>query len=49
MTHIPVDFATIIFKWYFDNMKHVSILITHNAIIAAIGNTQYMFSMVNDL
>jgi transcriptional regulator GlxA family with amidase domain len=28
-------------------MKRVSILITHNAIIAAIGNTRHLFSMVN--
>jgi transcriptional regulator GlxA family with amidase domain len=29
-------------------MKHISILITHQALIAAIGNTHYIFSMVND-
>lgn len=29
-------------------MKRVAILITHQAIIAAIGNTRYLFSMVND-
>lgn len=29
-------------------MRHVSILITHQALIAAIGNTHYIFSMVND-
>lgn len=29
-------------------MKRISILITHNAIIAAIGNSRHLFSMVND-
>lgn len=29
-------------------MKHISILITHQALIAAIGNTHYIFTMVND-
>lgn len=29
-------------------MKDIAVLITHNALIAAIGNTQYMFSMVNN-
>ena len=32
---------------YFCQMKRVTILITHNAIIAAIGNTRHLFSMVN--
>src|SRR5699024_1242288 len=30
-------------------MKHVSILITHQALIAAIGNAHYMLTMVNDI
>ncbi|MDR7130595.1 transcriptional regulator GlxA family with amidase domain [Algoriphagus sp. 4150] len=29
-------------------MKHISILVTNKALIAAIGNTRYMFSSVND-
>ncbi|MCX2680009.1 helix-turn-helix domain-containing protein [Galbibacter sp. EGI 63066] len=29
-------------------MKHISILVTNNSLIAAIGNTKYMFSQVND-
>lgn len=29
-------------------MKRIAILITHQAIIAAIGNARYLFSMVND-
>lgn len=29
-------------------MKTITVLITHHALIAAIGNTRYMFSMVND-
>lgn len=32
----------------FCKMKRIAILITHQAIIAAIGNTRYLFSMVND-
>jgi len=32
---------------YFCKMKRVAILITHQAIIAAIGNTRYLFAMVN--
>lgn len=29
-------------------MKRVSVVVTHKAIIAAIGNTRYMFGMVNE-
>lgn len=29
-------------------MKRISVLVTHNALIAAIGNTRYMFGLVND-
>lgn len=29
-------------------MKKISILVTHQALIAALGNTRYMFSMVNN-
>lgn len=29
-------------------MKNIAVLIPHHALIAAIGNTRYMFSMVND-
>lgn len=29
-------------------MKHISILITHQSLIAAIGNVKHMFSMVNE-
>lgn len=29
-------------------MKRVTVLVTHKAIIAAIGNTRYMFELVND-
>jgi len=30
------------------HMKHISILITHQALIAAIGNVKHMFSVVNE-
>jgi hypothetical protein len=29
-------------------MKKISILVTHNALIAAVGNARYMFKMVNN-
>ncbi|WPP51942.1 GlxA family transcriptional regulator [Catalinimonas niigatensis] len=29
-------------------MKSISVLVTHNALIAAIGNTRYLFGLVND-
>jgi hypothetical protein len=29
-------------------MNKISILVTHNALIAALGNARYMFNMVNN-
>jgi transcriptional regulator GlxA family with amidase domain len=46
MTIKRVDCATI-FQVNF-NMKNISILVVHNALIGAVGNARYLFEKVND-